>query len=155
MEQTSEEMKNDGRCSLISSGSLGQKREKVGISYRLHFIVSSEKHLPIHRGGHGGLGKQTLDSSFALCDLFYCLTGKLCEGGRYHPEPSICLPSKLLPLYCTLWSQNGREGRRRGIQWGSSGLPVQEQSSVLPTRGVGDKKINKDGRYCGSQRRHP
>ena len=146
-------MKNDGRCSLISSGSLGQKGEKAGISYRLHFIVSSEKHLPIHRGGHGGLGKQTLDSSFALCDLFCCLTGKLCEGGRYHPQLPSASPAS--SLRCTLWSQNGREGRRRGIQWGSSGLPVQEQSSVLPTRGVGDNQINKDGRYCGSQRRHP
>lgn len=82
MEWTSKEMKEDGRCSLISSGSLGQKAEKAGISYGQHFIVSSEKHLPINRGGHGGLGKQRLGSSFALCGLFCRWTGKLYESGN-------------------------------------------------------------------------
>lgn len=148
-------MKNDGRCSLISSGSLGQKGEKAGISYRLHFIVSSEKHLPIHRGDHGGLWKQTLDSSFALCDLFCCLTGKLCEGGRYHPELPSASPASSFrrTVHSGLKMEEKAEGEQSS--GGSSGLPVQEQSSVLPTRGVGDNQINKDGRYCGSQRRHP
>lgn len=97
------------------------------------------------------------DIGFKLCSVWPVLLfdWKTLWGWEVPPWASICLPSKLLPLYCTLWSQNGREGRRRGIQWGSSGLPVQEQSSVLPTGGVGDNQINKDGRDCGSQRRHP
>lgn len=148
-------MKNDGRCSLISSGSLGQKGEKAGISYRLHFIVSSEKHLPIHRGDHGGLWKQTLDSSFALCDLFCCLTGKLCEGGRYHPELPSASPASSFRR--TVHSGLKMEEKAEGEQ-SSGGLqvsryrnspqccPLEESETIKSTR-MGDTVVAREGTH--------
>ena len=139
-------MKNDG---------LGQKGEKAGISYRLHFIVSSEKHLPIHRGGHGGLGKQTLDSSFALCDLFCCLTGKPCEGGRYHPELPSASPAS--SFRCTVHSGLKMEEKAEGEE--SSGVlqvsqyknspqccPLEELETIKSTR-MGETVVAREGTH--------
>lgn len=152
-EWTSKEMKSDSRCSLISPGSLGQEGKKVGISYRLHFIVSSEKPLPIPRGGHAGLGKQRLDSSFALCGLFCCLTGKLHEGGRYHPELPSTSPAS--SFRCTVHFGLKMEEKAEGEE-SSGGLQVSQYKNspqCCPLEEL--ETINKDGRYCGGQRRHP